>query len=406
MRGSRSLTDQKEKFEAQVAARATPGGKDRVGEEPVVRVRRCLPADTALVDILEYVHTRRQGLGGGKLQAELRLLAMVVRRDGPIARVDLGPAAPVTEAVRACLAQIEAPSAAAGVELRRLVWQPLRPHLAGVRMVLISPDGALTRFPFAALPGSKPGTYLIEDRGEPTTTVVPVPQLLPDLTSSPGPGGGKDSSSLLVVGDVDYGPVPEKGASDGAAPRSVLGRRWRGLTGAADEADAIAKRFRKSHSGNQFRVDALEGNGATERAMRAAMPEHRWIHLATHGIYDPKGGRSGLGPEPDGRGFIARRGVSGVHPGLLSGLIASGANNPGQAADDDSFLTALEVEALDLRAVELAVLSACESGLGDQASGEGLLGLQCLPGRRRTDRGRQFLESAGWDDQHAHGPVL
>ena len=66
--------------------------------------------------------------------------------------------------------------------------------------------------------------------------------------------------------------------------------------------------------------------------------------------------------------------ISGYHPGLLSGLALAGANAPQE--DDDGILTAEEVATLNLSRADLVVLSACETGLGKTAGGEGLLGLQ------------------------------
>ena len=68
--------------------------------------------------------------------------------------------------------------------------------------------------------------------------------------------------------------------------------------------------------------------------------------------------------------------IETLHPGLLSGIVLAGANHPPDPSKDDGVLTALEVADLDLRQLELATLSACETGLGATANGEGLLGLQ------------------------------
>jgi CHAT domain-containing protein len=77
------------------------------------------------------------------------------------------------------------------------------------------------------------------------------------------------------------------------------------------------------------------------------------------------------------RGFGERRTPGGRSPLVLSGLVLAGANRRGEgAAPDRGIVTAEGLIGLRLEGLELAVLSACETGLGEVAGGEGVFGLQ------------------------------
>lgn len=124
----------------------------------------------------------------------------------------------------------------------------------------------------------------------------------------------------------------------------------------------------------------MSRDNATESAFRHAAPHYHFLHLATHGFFAPREMASALASSPDdavrGSGAFGREGIRGCHPGLLSGLALSGANTRDAKGGDDGILTAVEVADLDLEQTELVVLSACETGRGETAGGEGVLGLQ------------------------------
>jgi CHAT domain-containing protein/Tfp pilus assembly protein PilF len=369
--------------EAQEIARRTPQ-----------QLQAALPKDAALIDFLVYTAFQPPAERKGEFSTERRMLAFVVRRDRPIERIDLGPVALIQKAIDAwrpllMKGETGAASPDAADAVRRLVWDPLETHLDGITTVLISPDGPIGLVPLAALPGKKPGTYLIEER---SFAVVPVPRMLASapVSAATAQGGATASAdrtpSLLLLGEIDYGGDPGKGGelamqrSAAVSARAGFLPEFKPLGATGDEVASIGRYFRNHYPG----ADQLElsGKQATEEAFRREAPRHRYLHLATHGYFAPQELRSALGPDDAKRSQIGidplgGAGVAGWHPGLLSGIALAGANvRPTPIGQDDGILTALEVAELDLSGVELAVLSACETGLGAVAGGEGLLGLQ------------------------------
>ncbi len=339
-----ALLREKEGLEGRLSALSAEFRAGRAGPSSLA-LRESLPEGAVLVDYLGYKgqdparRWREGGIGP-------RMTAWVVRRGRPVARVDLGPAADIERAARRWRSEIEAgrPAAAEAAAVRRLAWEPLARHVEGAGTALISADGTLSRVPFAALPGSRQGSVLLE---EVAVVSVPVPRLLasPPALSSAG-------QSLLAVGGVSFGD---------AGP-------WAALPGSGAEADAVSQRFRAVFGG---KPTSLAGAAATREAVRDGLPRHRTAHLATHGFFTAG---------------------AGVHPGLLSGLVLSGGG----------LLTALEVAEMDLAAVDLAVLSACQTGLGKEAAAEGLLGLQ----RAFQVAGCRSVVSSLWSVDDAATAVL
>lgn len=403
----------------------------RAGQQPSRRtpedIQSALPAASALVDLLEYEDGLAEGQDRPGLPTQRRLAAFVLRRDRPIVQLDLGPAAPISVAVQQWREHggLGPDGARAAQQLRGRVWEPLAKHLAGAGTVLVCPDGALAQFPWAALPGSAPGTYLLE---EIALAVVPVPQSLPELLAAHGPPRAADAAAeMLLVGDVNFDADPGRpdvaapGKPDGvAASRAVRAGgplRYSRLPGFANELAQLRDLFQQTHGGQAVRE--LGGAQATEEAFRRDVTGKRFVHLITHAYFaapaavlawSPREGDSlpppsasppgaprqhrgsvrllppdELRPDPASLAGATQPVIgltSGVHPGLLSGIVLAGANryappaDPSQPAGDDGILTALEVALMDLNQARLVVLSACETGLGESAGGEGLLGLQ------------------------------
>ncbi|MEM9703888.1 MAG: tetratricopeptide repeat protein, partial [Planctomycetota bacterium] len=174
-------------------------------------VSAALPPETAAIDLHAYSHyVAAPERAAGRPKLERRVLGFIYRPtaeqpDGPV-RVDLGPEEEIAELVERWRAVVTPRRPApvedvekAGRALRAAIWEPLSSHLDGCDTVLISPDGPLCRLPFPALPGERPGSYLIEELA---VAVVPVPRLLPLIVSARP--AHADPGPVLALGGIDY----------------------------------------------------------------------------------------------------------------------------------------------------------------------------------------------------------
>ena len=101
------------------------------------------------------------------------------------------------------------------------------------------------------------------------------------------------------------------------------------------------------------------------------------MHLATHGYFFKD-------VEYDDNSLSRVMGVNIEkaiqNPLLRSGLLFAGAKNTLNGNEfksgDNGLLTAYEASFIKLRGTELVVLSACETGRGENKNGEGVYGLQ------------------------------
>ena len=397
----RALRDREERWEKELA-QASPTfraaqERRRIGEP---EVRSALEEGDVLVAYVRWESPEGETASYG---------AFVVGFGSEPTFVPLGSAATVEALVAEWRRAVREPSGFSirrgrtryrqvGEALRECIWDPIAPLASGAGRVLLVPDGELHVVNLETLPAAAPDSetrpdlvFLLETLpplrlGSTERDLVPVDRVeMPDRR--------------LAVGGVDFDAWPDASETSPAlasAPRGDAGHLFRrahtncrtfsdlafpALPSTGVEAAAVADSWRSSSGvdGAPLAKEVIlltEARGREEEFKRLA-PGCRMIHVATHGFFlgdacptrYRDGGRSTL----DDVLLVLHE-----NPLLRSGLALAGANRRGLTGpdDDDGILTAEEIATLRLETVELAVLSACDTGTDEVRAGEDVFGLR------------------------------
>ncbi len=342
-----------------------------------------VPAGSVLWEFARYEPTNLDSpvLGDDKIDNP-RYLAFTLSRSGGVGLHDLGDAGLIDSLILTARNMIyrsqgQIYSVAAVTSERRLrevtsqlyslVFAPLADP--GTTDIYVSPDGLLNLIPLEILPVSD-STYVIEK--------YRISYLSSGRDLLKHGGFVESGGQVLVMADPDFDGVgvfdvqkqPETVISDenyGPEFRGntdCLKEKFSPIAYSRNEAASVVACFRNSKAAG---VRQFYGDRAVEEVLKDLAFAPRVLHLATHGFFC-EGSKSSEALRDN--------------PLLRSGLVLAGANrtisNSRDDTDvsDDGILTALEVSGLNLVGTDLAVLSACESGVGDMVDGEGIFGLR------------------------------
>jgi CHAT domain-containing protein len=303
-----------------------------------------------------------------------RYVAYVLRPSGEPSWADIGESEPINHLAKMLRASLSAGDKTAASrssrELDKLVMAPVRNLLGKTTEVFLSPDGDLNLVPFGALTDEN-GEYLVKHY---RFTYLSSGR---DLLRLALRADAREAATIMAA--PDYGDArqelvaTEKSSERGQRSVDMGSIRFSPLPGTLAEARQVARTL-----GN---ARLLTGAQATEGALKA-MRGPRLLHLATHGFFladlpapipdDSQRGISHIGPADE---LPRPRVALPENPLLRSGLALAGANRR-VSGQDDGILTAMETMSLDLAGTQLVVLSACETGMGDVRTGDGVYGLR------------------------------
>lgn len=276
-----------------------------------------------------------------------------------------------------------------------LLWQPMEKYLTNISTVYFAPAGILHKISFAAL-GTPDGNRLLDKyRLVRLNTTAALADRTPEYLSRNDRldlyGGVLYDGDTVALRQAAVQYQQNDLASRSLADDMDRGNVYQFLPGTQTEVTSIAQQAQAAG----YKVVTHSGWDATEEAIKQATGKNapEILHIASHGFFfpDPK-----IKPDHSTavEGSVFRQ---SDNPLMRCGIVMAGGNYSwgGHPINgiQDGILTGYEVSNLYLPATRLAVLSACETGLGDIQGSEGVYGLQ----RAFKIAGVKYLLMSLWD---------
>ncbi|WP_458410275.1 CHAT domain-containing protein [Bacteroides congonensis] len=241
-------------------------------------------------------------------------------------------------------------------------WQPIEKAISGCEHIYLSLDGDLSQIPFADLHN---GQQYISEK-----------YILHHLLYTgdiPFIKSQRDNlehahRDIFFFGGAKFNIQPENDDQE-----KLRGQGFAYLPGTVKEINSISQLL-----SNQWKIHKYIGEEANEASFKQLSNQSMSgavLHVATHGFnleYNDSIQSTA----------INHKGESGYkEPLMRTGFILTGANKNWVEelplnGENDGILTALEISAMNLTGIELAVLSTCHSAQGEIHEGEGSFGLQ------------------------------
>jgi CHAT domain-containing protein len=256
----------------------------------------------------------------------------------------------------------------AASELSDLILGPVSPQLGNKRLAIVS-DGALQYVPFSALPVRRRASERVPLVVEHEIVNLPSASVLGMLRQEKQGRTSADRLLAILADPVFSARDPRLGEPNRVNKDAVRGNAGQSLWSIDPQLERVMRSVRGTDASNGLprlwfsRQEAddifnlippgkakeyLGFDATLGTATSSELAHYRIVHFATHGILDAQY------PE-------------------LSGLVLSLVDRSGRP--QKGFLSLEQIYNLDLTRAQMVVLSACDTALGKEIKGEGLMGL-------------------------------